>query len=109
MSENDQKPEESQELETTESLEEEQASLDVPADARDAPEIEDAQETALIEIPDVIPILPLRDVVVYPLTAQPLNVGQPRSVELVNDAVKVLLRKKVIVAMEDNIHSVTDE
>ena len=49
--------------------------------------MEDAEETSLIEIPDVIPILPLRNVVVYPLTAQPLNVGQARSVRLVDDAV----------------------
>jgi ATP-dependent Lon protease len=54
---------------------------------RAAPEVQDAEESALIEIPDVIPILPLRGVVVYPLTAQPLNIGQPRSVRLVDDAV----------------------
>ena len=32
------------------------------------------------------PILPLRGVVVYPLTFQALNVGQPRSIQLVDDA-----------------------
>jgi ATP-dependent Lon protease len=37
-------------------------------------------------IPDVLAILPLRGVVVYPLTAVPLTVGQPRSVKLVDDA-----------------------
>ncbi len=41
----------------------------------------------LLDFPQVIPILPLRGVVVYPLTAIPLNVGQPRSVRLINDAV----------------------
>ena len=37
--------------------------------------------------PDVLPILPLRGVVVYPLTAVPLTVGQPRSIRLVDDVV----------------------
>ena len=57
------------------------------ATALDTPEVEDAEETSLIEIPDVIPILPLRGVVVYPLTAVPLSIGQPRSVQLVDEAV----------------------
>ncbi len=35
--------------------------------------------------PDVLPILPLRGVVVYPTTAVPLTVGQPRSVRLVDE------------------------
>ena len=38
-------------------------------------------------IPSELAILPLRGVVVYPLTAVPLNVGQPRSIRLVDDAV----------------------
>lgn len=37
------------------------------------------------QIPDTLPILPLRGVVVYPHTAVPLNVGQPRSIRLVDD------------------------
>ena len=37
--------------------------------------------------PDVLPILPLRGVVVYPHTAVPLTVGQPRSIRLVDDVV----------------------
>ncbi len=37
-------------------------------------------------LPEVLAILPLRGVVVYPLTAVPLTVGQPRSVKLVDDA-----------------------
>ena len=35
--------------------------------------------------PDVLPILPLRGVVVYPTTAVPLTVGQPRSIRLVDE------------------------
>lgn len=39
------------------------------------------------KLPDVLPILPLRGVVVYPNTAVPLTVGQPRSIRLVDEVV----------------------
>jgi len=39
-------------------------------------------------IPDALPVLPLRDAVVLPLTAVPLAVGQPRSVRLVDDVMR---------------------
>ena len=44
-------------------------------------------------LPAELPILPLRDVVVYPLTAVPLTVGQARSVQLIDDAP---VQKKII-------------
>jgi ATP-dependent Lon protease len=37
-------------------------------------------------IPNELPILPLRGLVVYPQTAVPLTIGQPRSIRLVDDA-----------------------
>ena len=40
-----------------------------------------------VKYPDVLPILPLRGVVVYPQTAVPLTVGQPRSIRLVDEVV----------------------
>ncbi|HJW84959.1 MAG TPA: endopeptidase La [Anaerolineae bacterium] len=46
-----------------------------------------------VEIPDELPILPLRGTVVYPVTAVPLNIGQPRSVRLIDEAV---LEKKLV-------------
>jgi ATP-dependent Lon protease len=39
-----------------------------------------------ITIPEQLPILPLRGMVVYPLTAVPLNIGQPRSIKLIDTA-----------------------
>jgi ATP-dependent Lon protease len=36
-------------------------------------------------IPEILPILPLRGLVVYPQTAIPLTIGQPRSIRLVDD------------------------
>ncbi|MBN2085458.1 MAG: endopeptidase La [Anaerolineales bacterium] len=43
-------------------------------------------QDAEFRIPDTLPILPLRGVVVYPQTVVPLTVGQPRSIRLVDDA-----------------------
>ena len=40
------------------------------------------------ELPDTLPVLPLRGLVVYPYQAHPLMVGQPRSVRLVDDAMR---------------------
>ncbi len=39
------------------------------------------------KLPAVLPILPLRGLVVYPNTAVPLTIGQPRSIRLVDDVV----------------------
>jgi ATP-dependent Lon protease len=39
-------------------------------------------------IPDALPVLPLQDTVVFPLTAVPLAVGQPRSVRLVDEVMR---------------------
>ena len=44
-------------------------------------------ETSESSFPDVLPILPLRGVVVYPQTAVPLTVGQPRLIKLVDEVV----------------------
>lgn len=53
---------------------------EVPAEMPAAPVEQQA-------IPETLAILPLRGVIVYPLTVIPLTVGQPRSVRLVDDAV----------------------
>ena len=44
-------------------------------------------EGTAIDLPEELPILPLRGMVVYPQTAIPLTVGQERSIQLVDDAV----------------------
>jgi ATP-dependent Lon protease len=51
-------------------------------------------------IPDALPVLPLRDAVVFPLTAAPLVVAQPRSVRLVDDVMRSN-RLLVLVAQRD--------
>jgi ATP-dependent Lon protease len=47
---------------------------------------EGPEEEETLAVPDELAILPLRGVVVYPLTFQALNVGQPRSIQLVDTA-----------------------
>jgi ATP-dependent Lon protease len=62
--------------------------LNIPAFARlDQEGEQGGEESDTFEIPEELPILPLRGLVVYPLTAVPIRVGQPRSIKLVDDAV----------------------
>ena len=44
-------------------------------------------EEGSVKLPEVLPILPLRGLVVYPQTGVPLTIGQPRSIRLVDDVV----------------------
>ncbi|MBL8152613.1 MAG: endopeptidase La [Anaerolineae bacterium] len=62
------------------------AELDVKIKNESDSEAEDNRRPAL-DIPENLPILPLRGVVVYPQTAIPLTVGQPRSIKLVDDVI----------------------
>jgi ATP-dependent Lon protease len=50
-------------------------------------ESDPSQMSTSTKYPEVLPILPLRGVVVYPQTAVPLTVGQPRSIKLVDEVV----------------------
>ena len=66
------------------------ATVDEAADKVEDIPISDSAEQAddhESTIPTELPILPLRGLVVYPLTAIPLTVGQPRSMRLVDDVV----------------------
>ncbi len=67
----------------------------VPADG--ATEVAVAGAT---QLPDQVAILPLRDTVTFPEMPVPLNVGQERSIELVNDALRGD-RSLVMVASRD--------
>ncbi len=48
---------------------------------------EGEKKEAPLSIPSELAVLPLRGVVVYPLTVLPLTVGKPRSIKLIDDAV----------------------
>jgi ATP-dependent Lon protease len=56
-----------------------------PKQEKENSESEPGETPTGAKYPDVLPILPLRGVVVYPQTAVPLTVGQPRSIKLVDE------------------------
>jgi len=64
--------------------------------------LEDGDEVLRAEepLPEALPVLPLRDTVTFPETLTPLAVGQPRSVQLVNDVLGTN-RMLVMVASRD--------
>ena len=49
------------------------------------PQENQVEETVAQEIPAVLPVLPLRDTVVFPDTMIPLTIGQERSIKLIDD------------------------
>ena len=54
------------------------------------------------EIPDVLPLLPVRDLVVFPYMIAPLRVSRPVSLEAVNQALASEHRMCFIVAQRDS-------
>jgi ATP-dependent Lon protease len=46
------------------------------------------QDEDQLSIPDVLPVLPLKDTVIYPFAVQPLGVGQERSIHLIDDVMR---------------------
>jgi ATP-dependent Lon protease len=46
------------------------------------------QDEDQLSIPDVLPVLPLRNMVIYPFAVQPLGVGQERSIHLIDDVMR---------------------
>ncbi len=67
---------------------------------KDDESIPEDDETGPV-IPSVLPILPLRGLVVYPQTAVPLTIGQPRSIRLIDDVVAGENRLIGLVASRD--------
>jgi ATP-dependent Lon protease len=59
----------------------------INADDQKEPENPEMGSDGLFSIPEELPILPLRGLVVYPQTAVPLTIGQPRSIKMVDDVI----------------------
>src|SRR2546427_6603295 len=49
--------------------------------------LEEQLEQGDVEIPSVLPVLPLKETVVFPQAVAPLAIGQERSVKLVDEVV----------------------
>src|SRR5215471_18726032 len=58
------------------------------------------QDEDQLSIPDVLPVLPLKDTVIYPFAVQPLAVGQERSIHLIDDVMRDDRRLVVLVAQK---------
>ncbi len=66
----------------------EESAIELDIQVKDGSEAEDEIDLKdKTKVPAELPILPLRGLVVYPQTAIPLTVGQPRSVKLVDDVI----------------------
>ncbi|HEV7127875.1 MAG TPA: LON peptidase substrate-binding domain-containing protein, partial [Ktedonobacterales bacterium] len=67
-----------------------EAPRDAASDQHDADEEDerDESEATAFELPDTLPILPLKDTVVYPFAVVPLGVGKDRSKRLIDDAMR---------------------
>jgi ATP-dependent Lon protease len=70
----------------------EDVDTDSPADSPATVEQESSRSTRgeddQLTIPEVLPVLPLKDTVVYPFAVQPLGVGQERSIRLIDDVMR---------------------
>ena len=69
----------------------------------DAEQSSDEEES---ELPDELPILPVRGMVMYPLTQIPVTVAQPRSTRLVDDA---MLTEQRMIGIVTSRHPEQDE
>jgi ATP-dependent Lon protease len=67
-------------------------------DAADMGERDDDEQ---VELPDELPILPLKDTVVYPSAVSPLGVGKERSIQLIEEVTRNGSRLVGLVAQKD--------
>jgi ATP-dependent Lon protease len=74
---------------------------DVAHDVVLAPDEDTAEEIELPDIPDVLPVLPLKESVVFPEAMTPLAIGQERSMRLVEDVVSGDQRMLALVTVRD--------
>jgi ATP-dependent Lon protease len=49
---------------------------------------QEGEQEERLSIPETLPVLPLKDTVVYPFAVQPLGVGQERSIRLIDDVMR---------------------
>src|SRR5437763_3251482 len=59
-----------------------------PTDEEREPDHSQNNDEEPLSIPDELPILPLKDTVIYPFAMQPLGVGQARSIRLIEDIMR---------------------
>jgi len=76
-----------------------------PASNTSSPDEESLKEEIKTEIPDILPLLPVRDIVIYPYMIIPLFVGRESSIQSVDDALSknrlIFLAAQKVMAEEE--------
>ena len=60
------------------------------------------------DLPKIIPVFPLSNFIIFPDTTVPLNIFEPRYVEMINDSMKKNKLIGLIQPKNNNVNSVTD-
>ena len=60
------------------------------------------------DLPKIIPVFPLSNFIIFPDTTVPLNIFEPRYVEMINDSMKTNKFIGLIQPKKNNIHSIPD-
>ncbi|MGO8950931.1 MAG: endopeptidase La [Ktedonobacterales bacterium] len=81
--------------------ESESGPITVLLSGHDASDLDDNDEERQVELPDELPILPLKDTVVYPSAVSPLGVGKERSIQLIDEVMHGGSRLVGLVAQKD--------
>jgi uncharacterized protein len=61
-----------------------------------------------LDLPKIIPVFPLSDFIIFPHTTVPLNVFEPRYVEMINDCMKTNKLIGLIQPKKNNINSIPE-
>jgi ATP-dependent Lon protease len=64
---------------------------------------DDDDEEMRVELPDELPILPLKDTVVYPFAVTPLGVGKDRSIRLIDDVMRGTRLVGLVAQKDENV------
>jgi len=61
-----------------------------------------------LDLPKIIPVFPLSNFIIFPDTTVPLNIFEPRYVEMINDSLKTNKLIGLIQPKQNNINSILD-
>src|SRR5690242_11991292 len=70
---------------------------------------DDDDEEMRVELPDELPILPLKDTVVYPFAVTPLGVGKDRSIRLIDDVMRGPRLVGLVAQKDENVEDAGPE
>ena len=62
----------------------------------------------LEKLPDIIPVFPLSNFIIFPQTTVPLNIFEPRYIEMINDCMKTNKMIGLIQPKKNKVNSIPD-